>query len=996
MCTRSGNNSLLHVMDNYEQEIKINRLERRATIEDWYTYAEQVTIAANIRVQSGVVERGWHGHEVTLVLDICEHMRGDKFESMKSDTKRYIEGLERRATIEDWYTYAEQVTIAGVQQIKKTRGLEENVEIVLLGGQSRLLHEHTSEYGLLLTLIEGEAPLVGGLIMGMATVQAGTVARMADINVKGHMIMFTDSTSPNDFPDKEQEVVTKNDGSHLEVKSQHIDNPCFSLELEEHVSRMDTKYVEYANNLDNATKQMSNLLLKTSRLNVLVDNLQNMANLGKKNRKDGSSDLSTNDEYSEYSLNVIENNESVGIGKISCRENAEASDEDTTEYKSDNECCSADANIYNFSSYVNGRTVGPLTNAVQCYESNIYPYKPLGENSDTKFFKKLGSCSDNDNGQNASTNSTRSEESILDENIIEEDNPLNTLNKEKGNEISSEIENCNTPYIKTTIRKNESGYKSKIIKTQNDNRVSFHTIHKSYGENTKEKVCRTDLQREDSNVSNIKPTEHITDDIRPMMKSVTSYRTPRRSTRRGHEEDIYDERLFDAGQPKTVREWYQYTKQMTEYASARMRSRTVKLGRSPNVVLVLDTSERMTGCFQKLRSAALQYVYGIKQSSECGDIENGIGLAVFGRETRLIQEPTSDYELVIELIERFSINYNNIKGHLRPEGDAPVLAGLLMGYAGVVSCFLGCFKDIVLQAHMIVFTNGSSEQCKLSTENGENFIFALRRTRLLAIQIASDIRYLKDQSRDVIRRRISNHSSLDDKHEDCLDMVPDFINPLRFDNMKGLYLELGCHTLTLGNRVRRGPDWTYRDQDLGLPGTAVGYDRDGWVIVEWDHGNILPYPHDEQMDRLQIRKVNEPRILIDELIAVGCRVVRGRDWKYGDHDGGKGTEGTVLCVKQEDKVVVRWDGKKIGLYKFGYNGRFEVRLIDNYSNECEETDRYGHSEERFKEATTGKYKNAPYSMNANNCCPEDYVIPIYSETSSEQITITCSENSVLT
>ncbi|XP_052098782.1 uncharacterized protein LOC127733467 [Mytilus californianus] len=360
--------------------------------------------------------------------------------------------------------------------------------------------------------------------------------------------------------------------------------------------------------------------------------------------------MSTNNHCCECSLNAKEKNELVGVGKIPRREKGEASDEDNTEYKSDNEYCSADANIHNLSSFVNVRTVGLLANAVQSYESNINPCKPLGGNSDTKFFKKLGICSDNDKGQNAFTNSTSSEESIVDENRSEEDNSSYTFNKKKDDENSSEIENCNTPNIKTTIRKNESGYKSKTIKTQNDNRVSFHTIHKSSGGCTKENVCRTDLQREYSNVSNIKPIQHITDEIRPMMKSVTSYSTARRSSRGRHEEDIYDERLFDAGQPKTVREWYKYTKHMTEYASARMRSGTVKLGRSPNVILVLDTSDRMTGYFQKLKSAALQYVYGIKQSSECGDIENGIGLAVFGRETRLIQEPTSDYELVIELI----------------------------------------------------------------------------------------------------------------------------------------------------------------------------------------------------------------------------------------------------------------------------------------------------------------------------------------------------------
>ncbi|XP_052100270.1 uncharacterized protein LOC127734446 [Mytilus californianus] len=802
---------------------------------------------------------------------------------------------------------------------------------------------------------------------------------------------------------------------------------------------MDTKSVEHTNNLDNVSKQISNLLLKTRRLNVIVDNLQNMAKYDERSSKYFSSDMSTNDEYCECSFNVKENNESLGIGKIPCRKNGEASDEDNTDYKSDNECCSADANIHNLSSYVNGRTVRPLThNAVQCYASTINPYKPLGENSDTQFFKKLGSYSDNVKVQNDSTNTIKtsicnsSEEIIVDENKIEEDNPLHTLNEEQGNESSSEIEICNIPKIKSMIRKNDSGYKSKTLKTQNDNRVSFHNSNDSFGEKTKKNVCCMD-----SIVPNIKPTEHIIHDERPMMKSATSYRSARRPTRRRHEEEIYDERIFDGEQPRTIREWYQYTKQIKEYASARIRSGAVKLAKSHNVILVLDISEHMAGYFQKLKSAALQYVYGIKQSSECSDLENGIGLAVFGRETRLIQEATSDYELIIELI-----------GHLRPDGDAPVIAGLLMGYAGVTTCLLGCFEDIVLQAHMIVFTNGSSEQCKLAIENGENFIFDLSKSRvpsdingvidkitatttkifyvpiggsqhnntleqavrktngkiihanemhrlirmtrvmLLAIQIASDIRYSENQSRDVIRRKILNHTSLDDKHEDCLDMVQDFTNPLKFDNRRGLYLELSGTTLTLGDRVRRGPDWTYDDQDSGLPGTVVGQDREGWIVVEWDNGLIYPYPHNEQMDILQIRKVNEPRVLVDELIAVGCRVVRGQDWKYGDHDGGIGTEGTILGEKQGGKVVVRWDRKHIGIYKMGQNGHFEVKLSDNYSNNdhkigCKETDRYGHIGQRLRKSTIEK--NAPYTMKPDECNPEDYVIPLYSETSVSAI-----------
>lgn len=58
-------------------------------------------------------------------------------------------------------------------------------------------------------------------------------------------------------------------------------------------------------------------------------------------------------------------------------------------------------------------------------------------------------------------------------------------------------------------------------------------------------------------------------------------------------------------------------------------------------------------------------------------------------------------------------------------------------------------------------------------------------------------------------------------------MVHEFINPIRFENMRGNYVELRCDTLQLGDRVRRGPDWAYDDQDLGLPGTVIGQDFNG-------------------------------------------------------------------------------------------------------------------------------------------------------------------------
>ncbi|XP_063435649.1 E3 ubiquitin-protein ligase Ufd4-like [Mytilus trossulus] len=196
-------------------------------------------------------------------------------------------------------------------------------------------------------------------------------------------------------------------------------------------------------------------------------------------------------------------------------------------------------------------------------------------------------------------------------------------------------------------------------------------------------------------------------------------------------------------------------------------------------------------------------------------------------------------------------------------------------------------------------TNG-----KIIQDNEIGRLTVMSQVMLLAISIASEIRYSNNKSREVIKTKMMERSDYDDMHDDCLDMVHDFINPLRFENMRGNYVELRCNALQLGDRVRRGPDWTYDDQDLGLPGTVIGQDFNDWIWVEWDHGNRLTYRYDEQKDRYQVRKVDEARILVDEMIAVGCRVVRGQDWKYEDYDGGKGSFGTVLQVRIEGKVVV--------------------------------------------------------------------------------------------
>lgn len=54
----------------------------------------------------------------------------------------------------------------------------------------------------------------------------------------------------------------------------------------------------------------------------------------------------------------------------------------------------------------------------------------------------------------------------------------------------------------------------------------------------------------------------------------------------------------------------------------------------------------------------------------------------------------------------------------------------------------------------------------------------------------------------------------------------EFVKPRIKERKKGLYSELVCRTLLLGDRVRRGPDWSFHEQDSGLAGTVVGQDSD--------------------------------------------------------------------------------------------------------------------------------------------------------------------------
>ena len=66
-----------------------------------------------------------------------------------------------------------------------------------------------------------------------------------------------------------------------------------------------------------------------------------------------------------------------------------------------------------------------------------------------------------------------------------------------------------------------------------------------------------------------------------------------------------------------------------------------------------------------------------------------------------------------------------------------------------------------------------------------------------------------------------------------------------------------------------------------------------------------------------------------EMLTVGTKVVRGRDWMYGTQDGGEGCVGKVVEVRKDGRVMVKWDSqKKPKDYRWGDGDHYDLKVVD--------------------------------------------------------------------
>ncbi|CAG2236876.1 unnamed protein product [Mytilus edulis] len=533
-----------------------------------------------------------------------------------------------------------------------------------------------------------------------------------------------------------------------------------------------------------------------------------------------------------------------------------------------------------------------------------------------------------------------------------------------------------------------------------------------------DKMCRNDLvsdvKKSVTNKPNIQQQHSDVTDARSQFHSHKRTADNRRRRNTGFSNvDTTNKSTMGidtTGQPKTMHDWIKHYNQVCEHARYRLRSGTVRRTGVRYVTLVLDISERLRGRkFKVMKEAAVEYVEGVRQVWLETGLEENIGLAVFGGKNLLIHECTSELDLILRSIgPRGSIGEFPLQGHMiifTDSGSDGNTSYSTSSFSSPLSLAKGgidlkslldnggitltlsstginvgsSLEDIDLHNHAgvesLVHSVVDLQTKVFYVQIGKNQhnaivervvketsgrivdtremqrLVLMTKIMILASRIAPKIMHSSNQSKELIKQQIKEESGSDDPYNDCLDMVLEFANPLSVEKKRCIF-------------------------EMNLP---VGIAR-----VHWDNGDTNIYMQCDETSTYNLRKVDEPRILVDEMIAVGCRVVRGHDWKFGDKDGGVGSLGTVLDVRPEGKVVVRWDSKRTGLYKMGHNGRFEIKVhgapVRSRSKMNEHRSEYKspHTSDSESEPESFRPRFRPTRDNATQE-PNDYVIPIYSD-----------------
>ncbi|XP_077982613.1 uncharacterized protein LOC144437539 [Glandiceps talaboti] len=420
-----------------------------------------------------------------------------------------------------------------------------------------------------------------------------------------------------------------------------------------------------------------------------------------------------------------------------------------------------------------------------------------------------------------------------------------------------------------------------------------------------------------------------------------------------------------------------------------------------DTILCLDTSGSMAGRgMRELKKAVENFIHGVQETaSECNLKEN-VGVVEFGRNERIVQPLTNDYSKV-----------KRAAGSLEAGGRTPMTNGLLKALQEIIE-HGGVVKVAgkPLAPRIILMTDGvptddkgESDEAKMQVlktaavfgpvgfkEVGlphsipiacvgcgdcdpELLGAVAKLTNGMFVQVDNVEELSTFFKRQVLLIRFAAKFADDMEQLTSLLVLREFMKALgeaveeaEAEAMLGMLLGMmgmggeGNREVKgqppLGSRVRRGKDWKWKDQDKHGVGTVIEHDKEGWVHVEWDHGDDNKYRWGAE-DAHDVKIVDEQRVLKPgEDIKVGVRVQRGKDWKWDDQDGGVGNIGFIYKVHSgphKGLVQVRWPNGTKADYRHGKDGFYDLKVVSSTGGASEPTTMAATSGPEVVEITDG-------------------------------------------
>ncbi|XP_052807536.1 uncharacterized protein LOC128236604 isoform X2 [Mya arenaria] len=389
------------------------------------------------------------------------------------------------------------------------------------------------------------------------------------------------------------------------------------------------------------------------------------------------------------------------------------------------------------------------------------------------------------------------------------------------------------------------------------------------------------------------------------------------------------------------------------------------LGGVHNVVL-LDISESMEETWPHVATFFNDYLSGLEVLASQGLQQEHVALVTFGHETKVQQRLTNKYRSLKTAFSRLKVG-----------GPSPLTAGIMMTFAAAGSsnkqvCVM---NGMVVPTRVIIITDGEPTDTSLYMGPDEatpskldeirsqviNEMEQARKFNLdvFFVPVGKANREFINLMAEVVNGKVISHQDGNQMSKRTLLTIRlhSFVDVAQSSDIKEIkrksisvekliknpsdnrdsYKEKSyCDLPVQGSRVRRGPDWPYKeDHSQGLAGTIVGHCDDGQrVWVDWDTpGSYLFHYRYGQGGSYEVILVDEQRRLdVGEIMAVGCHVKPGLGWKSSNTDIGLQCVGVVLRLHMTGavpKALVRWEKGARGEYSYmtGSLSLPEIQLV---------------------------------------------------------------------